>query len=422
MKKQFASSLVLCACVALGSAGCSTSDNGSSAGASMGGGSSTQSLELFSWWVAPGEAEALQALVDTYKTDYPGARVSRYTNISADSWQTVLNDQIDQSPWDVVQMAGADLPKFTADHPGALAELDSFYDEASIKASVIPDILKSVTVNGHAYGIVTGVHRNNAFLYNQAIFKSRKLAPPTTAAEFLTVCKKLKAAGITPVATTFQTWALRIMFDEILAGTLGATTFDDFLNGKKAATDPDVKAGITVAVDTFSTVLNDYVDRDASMAADYGWSNAVEALHNGAAAMVMHGDWAKGYLVQLGWDPGVDFGVSGPPGASDLFIYGADTFALPTVAPHQVLGDDFLTVVASAQGQVNFNKYKGATPMRTDVRDQLDAPGQANLDDLVNAKVLTASHANAAWDDAIGAFSKDGDKAALLNVYLTAQP
>jgi glucose/mannose transport system substrate-binding protein len=412
--------LVLCAFVGLSSVACS-SDQASGSDTTPGD-STTQTLELFSWWVAPGEAEALQALVQTYQDDYPGARVTQFAKPNAGTWKEILGERIDDSPWDAVQMAGSDLATFTADHPGSIAPLDEYYDDPELKANVIPEILKSVTVDGHPYGMVTGVHRNNSFLYNMAIFKAEKLDPPTTVEEFLAVCEKLKADGITPVATSFETWALRIVFDEILAGTLGAEAFDDFMQGRAAATDPEIQAGITSAIATFDKVLNEYVDRDVATKSTYTWTSAVDDLYGKSAAMVLHGDWAKGYLVQLGWVPGFDFGVSGPPGASDLFIYGADTFALPTKAPHPTLGKEFLNVVGSPEGQINFNAHKGATPMRFDVRSKLDAPGQANLDDLVDAKVLMSGHANQAWDDGIAAFAVDGDKAALLQVYLTAAP
>ena len=423
LNRCFASRLTLCACVALVSVatvGCGSSgsaaDNGSNPS------TSSDSLELFSWWVAPGEAQALEALVETYKQDYPGARVAQITNPSAQTWQTILSAQIDASPWDAVQISGSDLAQFTAAHPGAIQPLDAYYAEPTLAAAVIPEILDTVTVDGHPYGVVTGVHRNNSFLYNTEAFKSVNLGPPTSVDEFLAACEKLKANGVTPVATSLETWALRILFDEILAGTMGAQGFDDFLRGKASATDPKVKAKISTAIATFGKVLTEYVDRDAASSAGYSWSSAAKDLYDGKAAMLLHGDWAKGYLVQLGWDPGFDFGVSGPPGASDLFVYGADTFALPTTAPHAALGKDFLGVVASKQGQIEFNKHKGATPMRADVRDQLDEPGKQSLDDLVHAKVLMPGHPNNAWDDGIAAFVLDGDQDALLQVYLTAAP
>jgi glucose/mannose transport system substrate-binding protein len=238
----------------------------------------------------------------------------------------------------------------------------------------------------------------------------------------LAVCEALKAADITPVATTFQSWALRIMFDEILAGTMGAEGFKAFVDSGEVPSDPAVIEQITSAVDTFHLILTQYVDVEKSKEADYGWDAAAKSLNLGEAAMLFHGDWAKGYLVSRGFKPGQDFGVSGPPGAFDLFIYGADMFGLPTQAPHPQNAMDFLKVVASKEGQVAFNLQKGSTPMRTDVAAELDEPGQVALDNLINAEVLMKGHPNAEWDEAFNAYSEDGDADALLDVYITAKP
>ncbi len=414
--------LVACCALALCSVGCSSDSNGKSSDGSAGQpGTSTDALQLLSWWTGPGEAEALQALMDTYRASHAGARVNLDSSVTADNWQPTLNMGIDQSPWDAFQLAGADLPQFKQDHPDAILPVD-VYEDADLKKAVIPEILASVTLDdGKPYGVVTGVHRNNAFLYNQQVFDANKLKAPTTIDEFMSVCAKLKKAGITPVATTFQTWALRILFDEILAGTIGASAFDDLVQGRTPPTDDKMKAGIQAAIATFGSVLTDYVDT-ATNTADYGWTNAADDVHSGKAAMLLHGDWDKGYMVHLGWTPGVDFGLSGPPGANDLFVYGADVFGLPATAPHPSMAEDFLTVVASKEGQIAFNKYKGATPMRTDVRDQLDDLGKTSMDALLNAKVLSPSHANADWDTAIGAFAVDGDQDAMLSAYLAAKP
>jgi ABC-type glycerol-3-phosphate transport system substrate-binding protein len=133
------------------------------------------------------------------------------------------------------------------------------------------------------------------------------------------------------------------------------------------------------------------------------------------------GDWAKGYLTSLGWTPGVDFGVSGPPGAFDLFWYGDDSFAIPVSAMHQKNAREFLSVVTSKAAQVAFNKQKGSTPIRSDVRDQLDEPGRNSLDNMLNAKVLARSvPANMARTAALTQFLIDGEKGPLIEAYLTA--
>ena len=423
--------LVFGSTLLLGALGCSSStdkptstgaagETGTGAGGESGGGE--QVLQLFSWWVAPGEAEALRSLEDTYQDVYKDARVSQFSNTSASTWQEVLGQKIEKSPWDVCQLSASDLDKFREEHPGAVAPLDDVYADAGLDAVMIPEIKDVVTRDGHPYGVVTGVHRNNSFLYNKQIFDKYKLDPPTTITEFLDVSATLKEAGVMPVASDTDTWVLRILFDEILAGTMGAQGFDDFIKGKAAASDAAVQADIQSAIDTFDTVITDYIDVERSTAADYDWTSAAHDLYTGDAAMLFHGDWAKGYLVHLGWTPGVDFGVLGPPGASDLFVYGADMFFLPATAPHADLGKNFLGVVASPEGQIKFNGYKGATPMRTDVADQLDEPGQLSLDGLIHAKVLMPGHANDGWDKGIEAFATDHDKAALLQVYIDTPP
>jgi glucose/mannose transport system substrate-binding protein len=386
------------------------------------GGSEEQVLQVFSWWTAPGEAEALRALEEVYQDVHKGARVSQYSNTSASTWQEVLGQKIEDSPWDVFQLSASDLSKFRTDHPGAVSALDDIYADAGLDDVMIPEIKNIITQDGHPYGVVTGVHRNNSFMYNKQLFDDNKLTPPTTVAEFLEVSAAFKKAGVMPVASDMDTWVLRILFDEVLAGTMGAQGFDDFIKGKVKADDADVQANLQSAIDTFDTIITDYIDVEKSSGMDYDWSSAAQDLYDGNAAMLFHGDWAKGYLVHLGWTPGVDFGVSGPPGAADLFVYGADMFGLPSTAPHTQLGKDFLAVVASPAGQVAFNQYKGATPMRSDIADKLDDTTKLSLDNLVNAKVLMPGHANAGWDMGIETFAKDHDKAALLKVYTDTAP
>jgi glucose/mannose transport system substrate-binding protein len=381
-----------------------------------------QSLELFTWWVAPGEVEALTSLVSLYKLAHPMARVNQFNDASSANWQSMLAKGIGSPTWDVVQISAAGLSGFMKDHPGALAPVDAFYEEPALKAAVIPEILEAATVDGHAMGVVTGVHRNNAFIYNLRILQAQNLKPPTTIAELLEVCAKLKAAGITPVATPLDAWIMRFLYLDLLSGTLGAEKFGAYIKHERPVDDPDIQAGITTATDVFVQVLTEYVDVKAARADRYDWTTAVDAIRANKAAMIFLGDWVKGYLVHLGWDQGIDFGVSGPPGALDLFVYGADTFALPAMAPHPDCARDFLSIVTSREAQVAFNRQKGSTPMRTDVRDLLDAPRRQSLDDLVNATVRLPGIDNSEWDDAMAIYVKTGDKAALLQSLLTIIP
>jgi glucose/mannose transport system substrate-binding protein len=422
MKSKLVQSLVFCGVVSCAALGCGGSDSKSTTGTAGTGGASEQ-LELLSWWVAPGEAEALQALKDTYTTDYKNATVDQFTNVTSGNWNQMLSMYIDQPKFDVTQLSAADFKKWMTDHPASLLPLDDYYAEPSLAASVIPEIVAATKVDGHPMGMVTGVHRNFSFLYNMQLFQTNNVTAPKSPDEFLAACAKLKAAGVNyPVATALDSWVLRFMYWEILAGELGAEKFGSYVQHNTPVTDQSIQDGIKKAVDVFDTVLTTYVDRDASKVTGYDWSKAAQALKEGKSAMMLHGDWAKGYLVALGWTPGVDFSESGPPGASDLFVYGVDTFALPKTAPHPEAAQHFLAVVGSKEGQVAFNKKKGSTPMRSDVRDMLDPAGQTALDDLVHAKVRIPGFDTSAVDDAMGKYVTDGDKAALLTALQAVTP
>lgn len=402
--------------------GCGGSSSGSPTGTAGTGGAS-EKLELLSWWVAPGEAEALQALKDTYTAEYTNATVDQFTNVTSGNWNQMLSMYIDQPKFDVTQLSAADFKQWMIDHPNSLLPLDDYYAEPTLAAAVIPEIEAATKVDGHPMGIVTGVHRNFSFLYNMQLFSAHGVAAPTSPTEFLAACAALKAAGVTyPVATALDSWVLRFMYWEILAGELGAEKFGSYVQHNTPANDQSIQDGIKAAVDVFDEVMTKYVDITASKATGYDWSKAAGDLKAGKAAMMLHGDWAKGYLVALGWTPGVDFSESGPPGASDLFVYGVDTFALPKTAPNPEAAAHFLKVVGSKEGQVAFNKKKGSTPMRSDVRDMLDPAGQSALDDLVHAKVRIPGFDTSAVDDAMGKYVMDGDKAALLTALQAVTP
>ncbi|HVU53302.1 MAG TPA: extracellular solute-binding protein [Polyangia bacterium] len=379
-------------------------------------------LELFTWWVAPGEVEALTALVDVYERDHPGARVDQFNDATSANWESMLAKGIDGPTWDVTQISAAGIPVFLQDHMGTLLPVDDIYADPSLAAAVIPDILAAATYDGHAMGVVTGVHRNNAFIYNLQVLQKYQLSPPTTIAELLDVCATLKAAGVTPIATTLDAWILRFLYLDLLSGVVGADTFGKFVRHELPVSAPQMQDGIAMATSAFVEVFTKYVDLPAMQAPNFDWTTAADSLRAGKTAMYFLGDWLKGYLVHLGWTPGVDFGVSGPPGASDVFVYGADTFALPAHAPHPQLAHDFLQTVASPDAQVAFNRQKGSTPMRVDVRDRLDGPGQQNLDDLVNATVRLPGFDNAMMDTAMTAYVSTGDAAALLQSLQTIEP
>lgn len=400
-------SLLLAACSS------SSSDNNGT-----GGTSGTSQVEIYSWWTAPGEAEALQALIDVNKDMNPKDRIK---NAAIESGQKTRDDMAAAieagDPPDLFQGNAHDIAAFLTAHPGSLETLDDFLKDEGLDKVIMPDVLKNVTIDGSVYAMPNNIHRENTLFYNKSVFAANGLTAPKTAAEFLTTCATLKAAGITPVATSFQGWILRIMFNSLAMSSMGPKAFHDYMVG--GARD-DVAFG--AAVDLMDNVLTNYINADAG-GTDFGWTQAADLVQNGQAAMYFHGDWAKGYYVQMGWTPGVDFGVTPPPGAADLFWYGVDDFSMPVGGPNPEGAFRFLRAVGSKEGQVAFNSLKGSTPVRSDITvSDLDSEGQATFAEFKAATYKMLVVGKDAWDTAWAKFAADHDKAALMQVYADNPP
>jgi glucose/mannose transport system substrate-binding protein len=407
-------SIVLSAC---------SSSNGSHGGegGSGGGGSSdaaTKTVEIYSWWISSGEAEALQALVELHQNNYPRDRIVNEAKDSGEATRAELAQKIDAGdPPDLFQGNAYGLASFLDAHPGSLESMDDFMADQGLDEAILPDILKDVTVDGKVYAMPVNISRENALFYNKQIFDKYKLSPPTTIPEFLDICEQLKAADVTPIATGYQGWIIRLMFNSLAMGSMGTEAFNAYMAG---GTRDNVQFG--EAIDLLDKVLTYYVD-DEMRDESFGWTDAADAVHDGKAAMYFHGDWAKAYFEQLGWDPGTDFGVVGAPGAAEMFWYGVDTFSMPKGGPNPDGAWRFLSTVGSKEGQVAFNNLKGSSPTRLDVPETaLDSEAQKTLIDLKDAKFRTLMVGKDAWDNALLAFAKNRDKSALMQVYADNPP
>ncbi len=413
--------------------GCSSSSSGDGSGGNQTG-QTEDAVQLYTWWSAPGEAQALQGLVDQYKVAYPNGSVDDSGAMSGADSRAQLDTAFSSGTFpDVFQLNTQDLGPFSTTHAGQVASVDALFSDAATKAAFLPDVLAAVTLNGKISAIPIDVPRESAFFYNKTIFDAQQLDPPTTVAELLTTCEALKKAKITPIALATgmnNGWIVREMFNGILQGTMGASTFKDFVTGAKPVTDPSLTQPLQTAIGTLATIITQYINDDSASTlasgSTFGWTDAADELQAGKAAMFIHGDWVKGYWTALGWTPGVDFGQTGAPGATDLFSYGVDVLGMPTSAPHPTAAMDFLNVASSTAGQVAFARSKGSSPARTDVADQLDVLGKSTLEDLVNASVRLPVVAPAAWDTALGIFSASpcqaDDQATLYQAFVDNPP
>jgi glucose/mannose transport system substrate-binding protein len=381
-------------------------------------------IEVLTWWRAPGEAEALQALIDEHRTTHFGARIFNDVADSggAASEELEMRIPLGDIPDVILRPYGHDLREFLRRHPGGLETLDDFFKNLGLDAGsmseVIPEAIVEASDHGHIYAVPVDLHRENVLFFNKRIFAERHLQPPSSIAELLELCRTLKAAGVVPIATSSQGWILRIMFSSIAAGVMGSKNYHDYFTGQSDLPQPSLRQAIVV----FADLLKNYINPDADEEG-FGWTNAVQAVMTGEAAMLFHGDWAKGYLVQTGAVPDVDFGMAGSPGATDLFLYGADLLSIPTGAANSQGAREFLATAVSRAGQAKFNRLKGSSPFRSDMSPgMLDPLGQAMLEDLKHARYRMVFPNRRAWDEAMASFARTRDAAALFKSFTDNPP
>ncbi|MFC5824749.1 ABC transporter substrate-binding protein [Nonomuraea insulae] len=116
-----------------------------------------------------------------------------------------------------------------------------------VLANVQKDFLPVVSQEGKAYGVPAGTLTGGGILYNRKVYERLKLQVPKTWAEFTANNDKIKAAGITPVITTFKdTWTsqLFVLGDYFnVRAAVPAFAQEYTANKAKFATTPAARAG-----------------------------------------------------------------------------------------------------------------------------------------------------------------------------------
>jgi glucose/mannose transport system substrate-binding protein len=208
---------------------CSGGDDGGGDGdgdSGDGDGDAREQVEIMSWWNAPGEAEALRALLDVHSERNPDVDIFNSSQVGGEETQAEIEKRLaDGNPPDVFQEVVADLGEILATDPEALESLDDLFENNGWNDAVVPAVLDLIKADGKIYAMPVGIHRDNSLFFNQSLMKANSIDPPTTIAELLTACEDLNAAGVTPLAMGGQGWIVEKACYSIAAGVMGPAEF-----------------------------------------------------------------------------------------------------------------------------------------------------------------------------------------------------
>ncbi|MFP3986466.1 extracellular solute-binding protein [Streptomyces sp. E11-3] len=175
------------------------------------------------------------------------------------------------------------------------------------------------------------------FWYNKALFKKADIAtPPSTWADFLDAVKKLKGAGITPLALAGkEKWPGMYYWAYLSMRTAGVDGMQQAIDAKDFTGDPFVAAG---------RHLKDLVGLEPFQKGFLGAAYSTPggeaaAMGNGKAAMELMGQWAPVVQADAGKGIGDDLGffpfpsVAGGKGAATDVFGGGGGYAVRKGAP-----------------------------------------------------------------------------------------
>jgi glucose/mannose transport system substrate-binding protein len=392
-------------------------------------------LEIFSWWTAGGEADALKALLDVYHKRNPNVRIINATvagGAGTNAKAVLKTRMIGGNPPDSFQVhAGHELIDtwVTASYMTPLTDL--FKSEGWTNAMPVGllDILAYAVTSTSAsanlprvevhwynykadlWSVPVNIHRANVLWYNKKVFTGAHLTPPATFQDFFQAAAALKAKGIVPfVLGDKEGWEAGHTFETVLIGTLGADDYAGLWNGRTSWTSPKV----TEALDTFKRMLT-YANSDH---AALTWDGAAEYITSGKGAMMIMGDWANGWFTSKKFS---DYGWAPAPGNEDVYDALSDSFGLPKRAPDHDPVMAWLRLLGSREGQEAFNPLKGSICARTDCSASLFSPYQQWAmerwkSNKIVPSVIHGAAASEGWStqykDAIALFVTSHDTAA----------
>lgn len=334
---------------------------------------------VITWWhisTAEDHKAVWQKLADEYMAAHPNVTIE-ITVLENEAFKTKLTTVMQSgNPPDIFQSWGGGTMNEYA-NAGLLkditAELDA--DGGAWRNTFGAGALGVYSYEGKAYGAPWDMGMVG-FWYNKALFAEAGIAaPPATWTELLDAVKKLKAAGITPIALgEGDKWPGAFWWEYLAVRIGGKPAFDAASNRSGAFTDPAfVQAGEKLlelmALEPF---------QDGYLGATYG--DQATAVGNGKAAMELMGQWAPavqkdnsedklGLGEDLGWFPFPV--VEGGAGGQFDALGGGNGFAVGKNASPEAV--DFLKYLTRAESQVALAEIGVAIPVV--------AGGEAGLSD-----------------------------------------
>lgn len=331
----------------------------------------TGTVNVYHWWTAGGEKDAIESVVDGFKNAYESVKAKSNAIPGGAGGAMVMKVK-------VLQQAGKSPETFQA-HPGQeiepylksnmLLSLNQLWDYANLSERALPGIEELCTAtDGNKYIVPIGIHKTNVIFYNIHVFEKYGVEIPEdeniTWEQFWDICEQLAAAmpdGEYPIDLGDRKgWPACQVFENIMLGT-DPQIYEDFINGIYNLED------ITTVLTTYARLM-EYVAPDHS---SRDWYEASGQVVAGTYAMQIMGAWMQPLMTSLGQEYGVDYGVFTFPGTDGWFGMCIDGFVVSNDSADVEAGIRWAYNVTTPEVQSAFSTLKESISPYSDTPDDV---------------------------------------------------
>lgn len=340
-------------------------------------------LDIIHWWTSGGELAGIQLLRDKIEAQGIEWFDAASAGGAGTNARTLFRTRVQAGdPPAVMQALGTEVNEWA--ETGILGDLTDLAAEEGWYDLVPKPLHPFMNVDGKTVAVPAVWSQINWVWGNKAIFDKYDVATPQTWDDLVAAAKVFKDAGITPIAHGGQPWQDTAIFDGILV------SFDDPEFYRKVAFEQDLETLQGPMFHEAMERLRWYSQQLDKSSPGREWTQAQAMVLNGEAAMSWMGDWAKGWRVTQGQEPGVDFICFPTPGSNDMFVWLADFFFFPKIEgeANNAAQKAFASAVMEKNFQHDFSLIKSGLPVRTDVDN-------AGWDDCTRDSISRAKRAEA---------------------------
>jgi multiple sugar transport system substrate-binding protein len=322
---------------------------------------------------------AFEQLLEGFKKENPDIKVTlNLTN--HEDYKVQIRTWLPNKAPDIATWFAGNRAKYFVDK-GLVEPIDDVWAANSTQFS--DSISEVISFNGKKY-LMPLSYYNWGFYYRKDLFEKAGIKnPPNTWVEFMDTISKLKTSSVTPITIGIKDgWPAAAWFDFLDMRINGYKFHMSLLSGSVSYLDPKVKK-------TFE-VWQSLIQAEAfnKSAAALTWQEASALMWQGKAAMHLMGNFIapqipKDLEAKIGFFqfPIIEAGV---PIAE---VAPVDVYFIPAKAAHKVEAKKFLTYLAKASTQENFNKLVRLIPTNHTAKiNQGDRFLKIGMDTLAKAK------------------------------------